>query len=198
MPLWKKCYRAVLRLVGLEMCFPIVWRDQLASELTCKSGKQKSGKISSLAFRPVRCFLNALRPKREIIVETEQSKIGGQPAMHVRGGGRFDGMARPYRDPHGSGENSDKDLASVSVEYPYHYLQEALIERGFGNLARYVAWRGSSGKIIPERTKHAINLFKTKLEFCSVPAFQSIAINEAHVRLASSVWYAALYIVGPE
>jgi hypothetical protein len=99
----------------------------------------------------------------------------------------FDGMVRPF-------ERETDDLSRVPIEYPYHFLSEYLSERGFPHLAQLVPWRGAQGKDLPGRSKHFINMLKCNIQHHGSGLSQLISKNEAHIRLASSVWYAASYI----
>jgi len=97
----------------------------------------------------------------------------------------------------------DADLMSGCVrtrepvegaQFPYQYLKEYLLERGFTDLAEYVHWSGANfGKDeeSKKRTKHAINRFKLSIKEYRSPLFFDVIKNEAHIRLMSSMWYMA-------
>jgi hypothetical protein len=77
------------------------------------------------------------------------------------------------------------------VEYPYSHLYEFLRTRGLNYLARHVPWRGNSSKSLRRRSKHFINALKIRLEFSFPEHYGTIARNEAHIRLMTSMWYAS-------
>jgi hypothetical protein len=101
------------------------------------------------------------------------------------------------------GENEKKYNADnnrpdeYNLEFPYRYLKEYLQERGMEHLARMVPWSGNDPTTYPLRTKHFINILKVRLEFLFPYQYLRIQRNEAHVRLMSSMWYAAkaLFVV---
>lgn len=85
-------------------------------------------------------------------------------------------------------------------QFPYGYLKEYLMERGFVDLANYVPWAGtdftkttgnSSASNRAKRTKHFINIKKLEVKQKSSGLYFDIVKNEAHIRLMSSIWYGA-------
>lgn len=82
-----------------------------------------------------------------------------------------------------------------NLEFPYRYLKEYLQDRGMKHLADIVPWSGTEPKSYPLRTKHFINILKVRLEFLFPYQYLRIQRNEAHVRLMSSMWYAAKSLI---
>jgi hypothetical protein len=78
------------------------------------------------------------------------------------------------------------------AQFPYSHLYDYLRERELVHLARLVRWRGSTDG---GRTKMFINILKVRLQFSCPENCADIVRNEAHVRLMSSVWYAASTLV---
>jgi len=77
------------------------------------------------------------------------------------------------------------------VQFPYRYLREYLEARNLGHLARLVPWKGSDPSTHHMRTKSFINLLKIRLFFYYPERCWLVTRNEAHIRLMSSIWYAA-------
>ena len=77
------------------------------------------------------------------------------------------------------------------VQFPYRFLSEYLRDRGLGRLADLVPWNGNDPGSHPRRTKGFINILKIRLHFVFPDRTGTIARNEAHVRLMSSLWYAS-------
>lgn len=71
------------------------------------------------------------------------------------------------------------------VQFPYEYLDTYLNARGHAHLVRLVHWVQDR----TNRSKTHINLLKIRLEFHCPNHRRQIVRNEAHVRLATSVWY---------
>jgi hypothetical protein len=87
-----------------------------------------------------------------------------------------------------------KHLASgYGGQFPYSHLYEYLAARGLDHLAKRVPWRGQDPKIDP-RSKMFINILKVRLQFSNQKECNEIIRNEAHIRMMSSVWYAALQL----
>ncbi len=57
--------------------------------------------------------------------------------------------------------------------------------------AELVLWDGNSTELQKNRSKAFVNIMKTRLHFHYPEHYGQIARNEAHVRLASSIWYAS-------
>ncbi len=75
-------------------------------------------------------------------------------------------------------------------QFPYSHLRTYLSKRGLDHLARHVPWDGDSEQI-DQRSKLFINLLKIRIQFRSPRKCGDIVRNEAHVRMMSSVWFAA-------
>ncbi|MGB7547575.1 MAG: hypothetical protein WBM14_07495 [Terracidiphilus sp.] len=78
-------------------------------------------------------------------------------------------------------------------QFPYSHLYEYLTARKLGHLAERVPWHGEDDKIDP-RSKMFINILKVRLQFSNQKQCGEIIRNEAHIRMMSSVWYAALQL----
>lgn len=98
------------------------------------------------------------------------------------------------------------------VQFPYSNLYHYLRSRGFDYLADLVWWRpedrlptASTDAVVNcdprdrrvklARSKQFINLLKIRLEFDFPERCNTIARNEAHVRLMSSVWYCSRTLI---
>ncbi len=79
---------------------------------------------------------------------------------------------------------------SEGGQFPYSHLYEYLNARGLDHIADLVPWRGSTG-VIDKRSKMFINILKMRLQYADPQRCGEIVRNEAHVRMMSSVWYAA-------
>ncbi len=101
-----------------------------------------------------------------------------------------------------------KGLAKSGGEFPYSHLSEYLTERGLEHLARHVPWKGKiedddkitgadkikaedKGKEISKRSKMFVNVLKIRIQQRNQRRSGEIIRNEAHVRMMSSVWFAA-------
>ena len=86
-----------------------------------------------------------------------------------------------------------KEYACTSkkdCEFPYPYFNMYLENRGLEYLNKFVPWK----KNLSYRTKNFINVLKIRLKFLYPEDCGIIIRNEAHVRLASSAWYAGRLI----
>jgi hypothetical protein len=102
-----------------------------------------------------------------------------------------------------------RGVKSSEVQFPYANLKNYLKERGFDYLVEYVDWPNESEKkaqsekkitdncekIISQRSKTIINRAKIRLAFFFPEHMINLIRNEAHIRLASSMWYAAKYTI---
>ena len=98
-------------------------------------------------------------------------------------------------------------VKSSEVQFPYANLKNYLSERGFGYLARYVSWDNEAEKepksakaakaqgTVGNRSKTVINRAKIRLAFFFPDQMVNLIRNEAHIRLASSMWYAAKAVI---
>jgi hypothetical protein len=75
-------------------------------------------------------------------------------------------------------------------QFPYSHLYEYLTARKLNHLAAHVPWRGTD-KSIDARSKMFINILKIRLHFHNQRRCGEIVRNEAHVRMMSSMWFAA-------
>lgn len=92
---------------------------------------------------------------------------------------------RPPEDP-------TDDLAcdkTWTCEYPYPYLANYLRKREFKHLLPLVPW--DSEKNMNRRSKKYIDILKIRIALNDGEFVNAIYRNEAHVRLSSSIWYAA-------
>jgi hypothetical protein len=85
--------------------------------------------------------------------------------------------------------------SSQGAQFPYSHIGEYLEARGFSRLARIVPWTGDTYS--KNRSKMFINMLKIRLQLVVPAKCGDIVRNEAHVRMMSSVWFAAriLYVV---
>jgi hypothetical protein len=164
-----RVWRWLVRLCGSEALFPIEWISSGVDPQRPERPKRHGG---------IRTFLV---PVIRIAI------VNGRDGLEIVKGKKFDGMVRPTID--------DDDLSKISVEYPYRFLRRYLAERGFLHLADIVPWNGDDGCDISMRSKHFINLLKCNLHQSGSVLINTVGKNEAHIRLASSVWYAASNIM---
>lgn len=78
------------------------------------------------------------------------------------------------------GCSSDEDC-----EFPYRYFNKYLKFRGLDHLSPLAIWCRKK----EHRTKNYINILKTRIRFYFPNNCSTMIKNEAHVRLATSVWY---------
>lgn len=97
------------------------------------------------------------------------------------------------------------------VEFPYHFLKNYLLDRGILYLADTVPWgpiepdefrsltedqaRDRLNRECGRRAKHFVNALKLRIQASSPASFTTLARNEAHVRLSSSLWYVCRALV---
>ena len=84
-------------------------------------------------------------------------------------------------------------ITEDDCQFPYRYLYDYLRVRGHTHLLDLVTWNDEPHR----RSKTYINLLKVRLQFYRPDKFRRVIRNEAHVRLATSTWYAgrALFFV---
>jgi hypothetical protein len=85
-------------------------------------------------------------------------------------------------------EQAEDAVLGDGGQFPYSHLQIYLHSRGLTHLASMVPWTATERT---NRTKMFINLLKIRLQFAAPEKCAEIIRNEAHVRMMSSVWYAA-------
>ncbi len=83
-----------------------------------------------------------------------------------------------------------KRLANSGGEFPYSHLSEYLTARGLDHLACHVPWKGRDEEI-SKRSKMFVNVLKIRIQQRNQRRSGEIIRNEAHVRMMSSVWFAA-------
>jgi hypothetical protein len=83
----------------------------------------------------------------------------------------------------------------LDAQFPYLFIGEYLERRGLNHLACYIPWRGQKVETHRRRTKMFINILKIRLKFLIPERCKDIVRNEAHVRLATSVWYASRFLL---
>jgi len=91
-----------------------------------------------------------------------------------------------------SREEARKWAEGEGGQFPYSHLREYLDARGLQHLAKIVPWRGSDKTSHRYRTKMFINILKVRLQYMVPQRCSEIVRNEAHIRMMSSVWYAAV------
>ena len=89
----------------------------------------------------------------------------------------------------------ETDISEYDTQFPYFFLCEYLEGRGLGHLVKWVSWRGRDRSTWRFRTKMVINILKVRLQFLVPDRCKDIVRNEAHVRMATSVWYATRWII---
>jgi hypothetical protein len=83
----------------------------------------------------------------------------------------------------------------IDTQFPYLGLRCYLSARGLNHLLRFVPWCHLDENTHRYRTKMYINIIKIRLSGLFPELITDIIRNEAHVRLAISVWYASLSLV---
>lgn len=81
---------------------------------------------------------------------------------------------------------------NFDTQFPYSYLRCYLSTRGLTHLVNYVPWCPKKKSTEAYRTKMFINILKIRLTAFGSQFTRDIVRNEAHVRLATSVWYASM------
>jgi len=91
----------------------------------------------------------------------------------------------------------DKGIRTQDVQFPYSNLRQYLEKRGFQHLAGHVKWGAGASPNNPEaqRSKTFINSAKMRVSFFFPDQTNNLLRNEAHIRLASSMWYASKYTI---
>jgi hypothetical protein len=98
-------------------------------------------------------------------------------------------MSKEDRERHVISMTSLEDSVTGSGgQFPYSNLQGYLSDRGLGHLASLVPWTKNDAS---QRTKMFINILKIRLHSEAPEKCGDIIRNEAHVRMMSSLWYAA-------
>jgi hypothetical protein len=82
-------------------------------------------------------------------------------------------------------------LKDFDAQFPYRYMRCYLAARGLAHLSEYVPWCPRCAGTTNHRTKMFINILKIRLADLAPNFGRDIVRNEAHVRLATSVWYAS-------
>lgn len=84
---------------------------------------------------------------------------------------------------------------ALDTQFPYPHLRCYLGARGLTHLTQHVPWcphdKDFPSKTRKFRTKMFINILKIRLQSLVPNLCKDIVRNEAHVRLATSVWYTA-------
>jgi hypothetical protein len=104
-------------------------------------------------------------------------------------------------------------LIPEDIQFPYSNLKNYLEARNFNHLFPYIKWdsrvilksgekntgESKRDEVSEEkdksRSKSFINQLKTRIHFFYPESTFNIIKNEAHIRLASSMWYASKYIL---
>jgi hypothetical protein len=88
-------------------------------------------------------------------------------------------------------------ILGLDTQFPYSHIKCYLLDRGLNHLVDLIPWCPNDKKTEHYRTKMFINIIKIRLLTYFPELSRAIIRNEAHVRLASSVWYvssALLYL----
>lgn len=88
-----------------------------------------------------------------------------------------------------------EEITTYDAQFPYFFLYEYLTGRGLDHLASWIPWKGRDPNTWKYRTKMFINLLKIRLQFLVPSKCKDIVRNEAHVRMATSVWYASRWVM---
>ena len=83
----------------------------------------------------------------------------------------------------------------IDTQFPYLFFKCYLNARGLNHLINYIPWCPKDKKTKGYRTKMFINLLKIRLVALKPDMSRTIIRNEAHVRLATSVWYASTILI---
>ena len=86
-------------------------------------------------------------------------------------------------------------LRPIDVQFPYKYMRRYLQRRGLDHLAAFIPWDPDRGKDLNKRTKMFINVLKIQLQSLLPEWCKEIVRNEAHVRMATSLWYASNWVM---
>lgn len=89
----------------------------------------------------------------------------------------------------------EEDVTLYDAQFPYFFLHEYLMGRGLDHLAAWIPWKGKDPDTWKYRTKMFVNLLKIRLQFLVPGKCKDIVRNEAHVRMATSVWYATRWVM---
>jgi hypothetical protein len=82
------------------------------------------------------------------------------------------------------------DTGPFDAQFPYWYMRCYLAARGLTHLMKYIPWCPKLPDTKGNRTKMFINILKIRVSCLASRFGRDIVRNEAHVRLATSVWYA--------
>lgn len=121
-------------------------------------------------------WISAKRAYKRQTTDREKKRLAVQPTSRV---------------PEGHGKIHKND-----AQFPYFFLYEYLTGRHLAHLAKWVPWKGSDPDTWKFRSKMFINQLKIRLQFLVPDKCKDIIRNEAHVRLATSVWYATRWLLG--
>jgi len=86
------------------------------------------------------------------------------------------------------------DKGEIDAQFPYLHLRMYLKGRGLCHLAEMIPWQKGEDQNQFQRTKMFINIIKIRLHYSLPDKCKDIVRNEAHVRMATSVWYASRWI----
>lgn len=79
----------------------------------------------------------------------------------------------------------------LDAQFPYSHLRCYLAKRQLSSLATLIPWCPQKPETEQYRTKMFVNIIKIRLLSLNQSISKEVIRNEAHVRLATSVWYAA-------
>lgn len=83
------------------------------------------------------------------------------------------------------------ELEKFDTQFPYRHMRCYLAARGLMHLVGYIPWCPDVTDSLSRRSKMYINVLKIRLSNLAPGFGRDVLRNEAHVRLATSVWYAA-------
>jgi hypothetical protein len=79
----------------------------------------------------------------------------------------------------------------LDAQFPYSHLRCYLAKRQLASLATLIPWCPQKPETEQYKTKMFVNIIKIRLLSLNQNISKEVIRNEAHVRLATSVWYAA-------
>lgn len=89
----------------------------------------------------------------------------------------------------------EKGKIYFDCQFPYLFIAEYLRARGLKHLSDIVPWKGTDKDTHHIRSKMFINILKVRLHFTVPDKCSDIIRNEAHIRLATSVWFASAWLI---
>lgn len=141
---------------------------------------------------------SSIHPGVELLNREQMIMRGYNEAIYNKKGGNV--PSKKYFDTRARQEYCCDD--KESCEFPYLFLDSYLKKRELFHLLRFTTWAyDNNGERLEfggkdrdrrgSRSKNFINILKVRLKFYFPSRCGTIIRNEAHIRLSSSMWYAA-------